>query len=174
MANIRDTVRDYKPTKTVWAWSCVGAAVATIVVGFTLGGWVTGGHAREMAQEGAQDARAELAASVCVNRFLDAPDARVNFAALQEESSFSQDDYLEDGGWTTFGESEDPIEGAASLCADQLAEAEMSPEPAPVAEAEPVAQEAPVAQADADAGSSSPVTDADETDAATGEDAEAS
>ena len=50
----------------------------------------------------------------------------------------------------------------------------MPPEPAPVAEAEPVAQEAPVAQADADAGSSSPVTDADETDAATGEDAEAS
>lgn len=137
MADIRDSVRDYKPSKKVWLWSCVGTAVATMVVGFTLGGWVLGGTANEMAQAGAREARASLAASVCVSRFLSATDARVNLAALKEESSFSQDDFVEDGGWVTFGDSDEPVDGAADLCADQLAEAELPPaQDPPLAEAE--------------------------------------
>lgn len=127
MADFRDTIREYQPTKTVWFWSCIGSAVATIVVGFAWGGWVMGGTAQEMAQESANEARASLAATVCVNRFMSAPDARTNLAALMEESSFSRDDYVEDGGWVTFGDSEDPIDGAGDLCADQLAEVELPP-----------------------------------------------
>ena len=35
-----------KPTKTVAFWCCVASAVLTMIVGFSWGGWVTGGTAR--------------------------------------------------------------------------------------------------------------------------------
>jgi membrane protease subunit HflC len=54
------------------------------VVGFSLGGWVIGGSAREMAEDSAAQARQELAAVVCVDRFMAAPDAGVQLTALQE------------------------------------------------------------------------------------------
>ena len=37
----------YRPSKAVWFWSCVGCVVATLIVGFTWGGWVTGSTARQ-------------------------------------------------------------------------------------------------------------------------------
>ena len=38
---------DYRPSKATWFWSCVACVVATMVIGFTWGGWVTGGTADE-------------------------------------------------------------------------------------------------------------------------------
>eukprot|EP00873_Tetraselmis_striata_P031192 jgi/Tetstr1/451456/TSEL_038492.t1 len=89
-----------------------------------------------MAETSAQEARASLAADLCVERFLAAPDVRTNLAALAEESSFSQDNFISDAGWTTFANAEDPVDGAAELCAERLIEVEL-PEPV-----EPVAVEA--------------------------------
>ena len=40
---------DYQPTKSTLVWACAGAAVATMIVGFTWGGWVTGGTSRDLA-----------------------------------------------------------------------------------------------------------------------------
>ena len=36
---------DYRPSKTVLFWSCAGCVAATMIIGFTWGGWVTGGTA---------------------------------------------------------------------------------------------------------------------------------
>ncbi|GLQ56024.1 hypothetical protein [Devosia nitrariae] len=135
MPSISDNFRDFKASKTVLFWSCAGCAIATMVVGFTWGGWVTGGSAQARADEAAEQAVAQLAADICVNRYLASPDARANLTALKEESAYSRDGILEDGGWVTFADRE-PIDGAADLCADQLAEIDLSSLPeTPVADA---------------------------------------
>src|SRR5690606_37629023 len=58
----------FKPSKTLWLWSCVGAAVLTMIVGFTAGGWVTEKTSTEQANIASTAAVAQLAASVCAHR----------------------------------------------------------------------------------------------------------
>jgi hypothetical protein len=111
---------DYRPTKGAWFWSCVACAIATIVVGFTWGGWVTGGSAEAQAAQAREDGRAELAAAICVERFVSATDAAVQLAALKDESSWNRDRTLAAAGWATPLGSDKPVSGAAELCADQL------------------------------------------------------
>ena len=50
---------DARPTKTVVFWSCVATMVVTMIVGFTWGGWVTGGTALKMAEASGEDAVAK-------------------------------------------------------------------------------------------------------------------
>ena len=89
------------PTKTLTFWSCAGCAVATIVVGFTWGGWTTGGTARSMAQEAALSSRNELAAAVCADRFKAVADGPAQLVALKALSSWSRGEFVEKGGWAT-------------------------------------------------------------------------
>ncbi|WP_157019244.1 hypothetical protein [Mesorhizobium xinjiangense] len=111
----------YRPTKSVWLWSVVGAAVATVLIGFTAGGWTTGGSAKLMAAQSARDAKAELAATFCVERFVTADGADKHFAELKEASSWQRDDFIEDGGWVKFAGIEDAIPGASERCAGEIA-----------------------------------------------------
>ena len=48
---------DARPTKTVVFWSCVATKVVTMVVGFTWGGWVTGGTAVGLRSIGPEEFR---------------------------------------------------------------------------------------------------------------------
>jgi hypothetical protein len=81
---------EYRPSKAILFWSCVGVSVLTIVVGFNWGGWVTGGTAQELAQE----ARRNLAATFCVQRFMAASDATAQHASLMEASARQRDDFI--------------------------------------------------------------------------------
>lgn len=101
-------------------WSCAGCVVATIVIGFTWGGWVTGGTATKMAADAAAGASAHLAAADCVRRFESGPNATAELAALKKADSFDRSDMIEKGGWATMPGSKNPVEGAALLCAQQL------------------------------------------------------
>jgi len=125
---------DYQASKTVLFWACAGSAVAAIIVGFSWGGWVTGGSAQEMAEDSAAQARHELAAVVCVDRFMAAPDAGVQLTALREmESPRAQGKFVEDGGWAIIVPASSPTDyttradhrEAAGLCAEELAKREM-------------------------------------------------
>ncbi len=120
-------MRDYQPTKTVLAWACAGTAALTMIVGFTWGGWVTGGTAETQVAEASETAKAELAAIICVEDYMNAPDLRARHAALMEESSWGRDGTIEDAGWVTVAGLEEPVDGAADLCAERLAEAEIPP-----------------------------------------------
>jgi hypothetical protein len=115
----------YQPSKAIWFWSCVGAAVLTMIVGFTWGGWVTGGTATKQAQEAGKQGAAQLAANICVHRFLAAPDAQAQLAEFKKTDSWKRDTFVKDGGWVTFANMDKPVNGAAELCADQLASAEV-------------------------------------------------
>ena len=89
---------DYRASKTVLFWSCTACVVVTLIVGFSWGGWVTGSTAGTMASKAAAGARAELAATICVNRFVSAPDAATALASLKNSDSWKRDDFIKDGG----------------------------------------------------------------------------
>ena len=113
----------YRASKTTLFWSCAGCAVATMVLGFTWGGWVTGGTAERMSVTAASTARAELAAAMCVSRFMSGTDMTAQLDALKASSSWSRGDMIDKAGWTTPLGAERPIQGAADLCVKRLLEA---------------------------------------------------
>jgi hypothetical protein len=114
---------EYRPSKTTLFWSCAAVAVVTTIVGFTWGGWVTGGTAQTMVQE----ARRNLAASFCVQRFLSASDAASEHDALMKEGSWHRHEFIQKGGWANMPKLAQPISGVADLCAEKLADIEISP-----------------------------------------------
>ena len=143
--------QQYRASKAVLFWACAGSVVVATIVGFSWGGWVTGGSAQEMAEDSAAQARQELAAVVCVDRFMAAPDAGVQLTALQEiERPYEQSKFVADGGWAIIVPASSPTDyttrtddrKAAGLCAAELAKREM-----PAAEkAELTNDEAAIAQ----------------------------
>ncbi len=141
---------DYQASKTVLFWACAGSVIAATVVGFSWGGWVTGGSAQEMAEDSAAQARQELAAVVCVDRFMAAPDVGVQLAALKgQERSYQQSKFVEEGGWAIIVPASSPTDyeartdhrEAAGLCAEELAKRET-----PVAEKAELTDDAAIAQ----------------------------
>jgi hypothetical protein len=114
-----------RPTKTALFWSCVGCVAATMIVGFTWGGWTTGGTARSMAQDAALSSRNELAAGVCVDRFRAAGDASAQLVALKALGSWDRGSFVEKGGWAAMPDKVAPGKGAARLCVDKLAALEV-------------------------------------------------
>lgn len=117
----------FRPSKTLWFWSLAGAVVATMILGFTAGGWTTGGTAAAMAEKASKDARAELAAIICVEKFVSAQGAEEKLVALKEASTWERDEFVQDGGWATLVGVEKPVPGAASLCAKELVAMEKLP-----------------------------------------------
>jgi hypothetical protein len=132
--SLSQRIRQYQASKTVLVWAGAGAAVLAIVVGFTWGGWVTGGSAQAMAAASAAQARQELAAVVCVDRFMGAPDAGVQLTALQDITGASaRGKFVEEGGWaiivpasTTDYQARSNDRKAAGLCAEELATREIA------------------------------------------------
>jgi hypothetical protein len=112
---------EYHASKATLFWSCVAVSVLTMVVGFTWGGWITGGTAQEMTQE----ARRNLAATFCVNRFMADSDAAAQHVSFMEISDWQRDEFIEKGGWAKMPTLERPLAGIADLCADKLAKAEV-------------------------------------------------
>ena len=114
-----------RPTKTMLFWSCAACAAGTILVGFTWGGWTTGGTARSTAREAALSSRNELAAGVCVDRFRAAGDASARLVALKALGSWDRGTFVEKGGWAAMPDKVDPGNGTARLCGDKLAALEV-------------------------------------------------
>jgi len=110
----------YRPSKTLWLWSIVGASALTMVLGFTWGGWTTSGRAQIMTEIAIRDDRADLVASVCVHNFVTANDAADNLKSLQAKSSWERDDFIKQGGWAQIAGIDDTVTNATDACADQL------------------------------------------------------
>ena len=117
----KQRVAEFKPTKTLWFWSCVACVVLTMIVGFTFGGWVTGSTAKETAQTAADDAQAKLVANVCIEKFTTSADFAAKLAKLKETNSWARSDMLEEGGWVTLAGMKEPLDDAAEICSDKLA-----------------------------------------------------
>ena len=111
----------YRPTKGLLFWSLAVGAIGATILGFTWGGWVTGGSAQNMAENAAAGARAELVAAVCVDRFQSGTDAPAQLVALKAMQFWDRTSFIEKGGWATMPDKAKPATAALRLCADQLA-----------------------------------------------------
>ena len=98
--------------------------VASIVIGFYWGGWMTGSTANRLAAERADTAVVAALMPVCVEKFLQNSDAQANLAALREiPSNWQQGQYLEKGGWATRPGATSSDYELARACAAKLIEA---------------------------------------------------
>ena len=113
---------EYRPTKEHTLWFLIGCVIATLVIGFGPGGWVTGGTARKMADEAAAGSRHQLAAAVCTEEFMRAADARARLAKLKGLEWYERDDLVAAGGWATMPGEKEPNSVVAEMCANRLAE----------------------------------------------------
>jgi hypothetical protein len=99
-------------------------AVASMIIGFSWGGWVTGGTANKLAAERANTAVLTALTPICVEKFLQNSDAKANLALLQKIStSWEQGQYLEKGGWATPPGATSSDYQLARACAEKLVEA---------------------------------------------------
>ena len=102
-----------------------GGAIGAAIVGFSWGGWVTGGTAEADAVQRANSAVVVALAPVCVEKFKTATDAAANLAALKKVDAWSQGDFVEKGGWAGAAGSKAPeqVSAVAKACALLLAPA---------------------------------------------------
>jgi hypothetical protein len=115
-ANIMQIPPELKPA----SWGAAGGAIALAIVGFTWGGWVTGGTAELKAKQRAEQAVVTALAPVCADKFRQQADAGANLVALQKVNSWQQGSFIEKGGWATMPGSTAPDSAVARACADML------------------------------------------------------
>ena len=122
MKNMLMGWNEYRPTKEHTLWIAVASVVGTLILGFGLAGWVTGGTAKKTADEAATSARHTLAAAVCEREFMRAADAKARLAKLQALEWWERDDHLVSGGWATMPGYNEADAAVAELCATRLAD----------------------------------------------------
>ena len=102
-------------------WGAAAGALALLIVGFTIGGWVSGGTAELMASARADKAMLAALTPICVTQFQAGPKAKANLAALKDAKSWEQADYVRNGGWATMpGSKGEPNRDVAAACAEAL------------------------------------------------------
>jgi hypothetical protein len=96
-------------------------ALATLVIGFNWGGWVTGGTAKEMTQKSVSSALVSALSPICVDRFQHSADAAANLTELKKVNSWQQGSFIEKGGWATMpgGETANAAVAVASPAAPE-------------------------------------------------------
>lgn len=102
-------------------WSAVGGAVLCAVVGFTWGGWVTGGTARKESAAAVRDAVVVALAPICVDRFNRQPDAAAKITELSKASTWDRGNVIAKSGFATMPGAKDADTDVARACAEILA-----------------------------------------------------
>ena len=101
-------------------YGAAAGAIALAVVGFTWGGWVTGGKAHELA---AQQSRTELVAAltaICLDQSKRDPQMAERVAALKAASSWTRGDLVMKNGWATMPGTTEGNRQVATACADKV------------------------------------------------------
>ncbi len=95
-------------------------AVATMVVGFSWGGWMTSGTATELQKKSVSTALVSALSPICVDKFQHSAEATANLAELKKVSSWQQGDFIEKGGWATMPGGDTAERSVAEACATML------------------------------------------------------
>jgi hypothetical protein len=111
----------YQPSKSTLVWACAATAAATMLIGFTWGGWMTGGASRGLAAGAGTAARIELTSAVCVDRFNAQADPVARLAEFKAiGSALARRQFVEAGGWATMPGQTAPETRGADACAVAL------------------------------------------------------
>jgi hypothetical protein len=96
-------------------------AAATMIVGFSWGGWVRGSTAEDLAQTRANSAVVAALAPICVEQFQQGADAPAKLAEFKKANSWDQSTYIEKGGWSVMPGNKGPnVSGVSQACATAL------------------------------------------------------
>lgn len=112
-----DRLSAARPTKTVLFWSCVASAAATMIIGFTWGGWVRGATAQSMAEAKAESAVVKHLAPICVTQFKQDPAKEKKLKALKALDLYERGDYVKKQGWATMPGEKEADDQVADGCA---------------------------------------------------------
>src|SRR3974377_1783158 len=88
---------------------CQGAAVgaiATIIIGFSWGGWMVGSTAKKLAGEETRSAIGGIAAPACAEHFVNKANDE-KWAEYQKVDTWRRDTYIKDGGYAMMAGLED-------------------------------------------------------------------
>ncbi|WP_135502140.1 hypothetical protein [Roseovarius aestuariivivens] len=99
-------------------WGAIGGAIVAIVIGFSWGGWVTGGKASQMQTSSAESAIVQAFTPLCVVKAEQEPE---QIALLKEESSYQRDEFVIEAGWVN-NVSEKYRSEVADACGDSIVE----------------------------------------------------
>ena len=98
-------------------WGAVGGAAALAIIGFTFGGWVTGGSADKRASS----AVVLALAPVCLDQFQRTSNSVIHLTELKRTPSYDRGSFVEKAGWATMPGSTAPSSGVAKACAALIA-----------------------------------------------------
>jgi hypothetical protein len=102
-------------------FGAAAGAVALAIVGFSWGGWVTGGAAESMASDRAKVEVVAAMVPFCVARSRADPAFSATFAELKDAQTYHRRDILMEAGWATMPGSTEPDRYLATACLDALA-----------------------------------------------------
>jgi hypothetical protein len=108
------------PSTKPWIQGAVVGAVAAAIVGFSWGGWVTGGSADKQAATAAHDATVTALASICADRFRAQGDATVKIGELSKVSTWDRGGFIERSGFAVMPGSKTADSDVARACAESL------------------------------------------------------
>jgi len=101
------------------AWSAVGGAIAAMIIGFTWGGWMTGGTFEKNARAAAQTAVVEAFVPLCVAKAEQKPEQLI---LLKKQGFYSRHDFVVKAGWVS-DVAEEYRRHVAESCASAIVEA---------------------------------------------------
>jgi hypothetical protein len=106
-----------KHNASLVVFSAAAGAIALAVVGFNVGGWVTGGKASEMVQT----AIVEQQIPICVEQFNNDADKATKLAAMKKGQSWMHIEFVTKQGWATMPGAKNAIREVAEGCAEKIA-----------------------------------------------------
>ena len=101
-------------------YGALGGAIAISIIGFSWGGWTTGGTAEKMAQTFATEEVTKAMVPVCLDMSKADPERTPKLAVIQEASGFKRSKAVMDTGWATLPGTDTPNRDLAKACIDGL------------------------------------------------------
>ena len=118
---VKGEVMKIHPSVNPALWGATAGAVALAIIGFSWGGWVTGGSAQRSAESRASSSVVAALAPICLTQFQQKSDSVMQLAALKKVPSYEQSSFVEKAGWATMPGSTEPTAGVAKACATLIA-----------------------------------------------------
>lgn len=121
MRFVKGNLMKISPSTKPLIWGVIGGSIATMIVGFVWGGWVTGGTAHALAQTASSNAVVAALAPICVLQFNALPAAATQREAMLKLSSYQQADFIDKTGAAIMPGTVKASSGVARACADLIA-----------------------------------------------------
>lgn len=101
-------------------YGAVIGAVTVSILGFSWGGWTTGGNAEKMAKSFARAEVTQAMVPVCLDMSAADPERIAKLAIILETAGYNRRNAIMETGWATLPGTEAPNRDLAEACIDGL------------------------------------------------------